>query len=88
MFDSDIIPFDDCSEWVMTYSIDNRIQREGAGNQFCDPLFAGENDYHLLAGSPAIHAGTAVDLQTDIEGTTMPQGGGYDIGAYEYVSGR
>ncbi|MEI6664500.1 MAG: right-handed parallel beta-helix repeat-containing protein, partial [Actinomycetes bacterium] len=88
LFDSDIIPFDDCSEWVMTYSIDNRFQREGEGNLFCDPLFAGENDYHLLAASPAIDAGTAVDLQTDIEGTTRPQGGGYDIGAYEYVSGR
>jgi len=88
LFDSDIILFDDCSEWVVTYSIDNMLQREGQGNQFCDPLFAGRSDYHLLATSPAIDAGTAVDLQTDIEGTTRPQGGGYDIGAYEYVSGR
>jgi len=88
LFDSDVFLFDDCSEWVMTYSIDNRFQREGEGNLFCDPLFAGENDYHLLATSPAIDAGTAVDLQTDIEGTRRPQGSGYDIGAYEYVSGR
>ena len=88
LFDSDLSLFDDFSEWVMTYSIDNRFQREGEGNQFCDPLFAGESDYHLLATSPAIDAGTAVDLQTDIEGTSRPQGGGYDIGAYEYVSGR
>ena len=49
-------------------------------------LFANNaaNDYHLVAGSPAVDAGTATDAPaTDIVGTPRPQGAGYDIGAYE-----
>lgn len=44
-------------------------------------------DYHLKAGSPAIDAGLALQsVTTDLEGTSRPQGDGYDIGAYEYAS--
>jgi hypothetical protein len=42
-------------------------------------------DYHLQSTSPAINAGTNVGLTSDIVGTVVPQGGGYDIGAYEYT---
>ncbi len=44
-------------------------------------------DAHLLAGSPAIDAGTAISgLAMDVSGTLRPQGSGLDIGAYEYLS--
>jgi hypothetical protein len=46
---------------------------------------ASANNYHLLSTSPAVNAGTSTDAPgTDIEGTKRPNGGGYDIGAYEY----
>ncbi|MGA7991928.1 MAG: choice-of-anchor Q domain-containing protein [Thermoanaerobaculia bacterium] len=40
----------------------------------------------LLAGSPAIDAGTGVGAPAvDQRGVSRPQGAGYDIGAYEYT---
>ncbi|MBN2583738.1 MAG: right-handed parallel beta-helix repeat-containing protein, partial [Planctomycetes bacterium] len=41
-------------------------------------------DYHLKTGSTAIDAGVDVNLDYDIEGTSVPQGDDPDIGAYEY----
>jgi hypothetical protein len=42
-------------------------------------------NYHLVAGSPAIDAGTASGAPSnDIEGILRPQGAGFDIGAYEF----
>jgi hypothetical protein len=40
-------------------------------------------DFHLASTSPCIDAGTTVNVEDDIEGTTRPQGPAYDIGAYE-----
>jgi len=50
---------------------------------------AGANDFRLQANSQAINAGANVgsDVPTDKDGVSRPQGGAYDIGAYEYVSG-
>ncbi|MFC1849028.1 right-handed parallel beta-helix repeat-containing protein [candidate division CSSED10-310 bacterium] len=46
---------------------------------------AAPDDYHLDENSPAIDQGTNLpDVPVDLEGTTRPQGNGYDIGAYEY----
>jgi len=61
---------------------------EGEGNINADPLFAGNNDYHLRLESPCIDSGTNIGApNTDIEGTKRPLGKGYDMGAYEYISG-
>jgi len=52
---------------------------------FVDPA---NNDYHLKVGSPAINAGTTVtEVTDDIEGTSRPQGGAYDVGCYEAAGG-
>jgi len=58
------------------------------GNISADPLFRNPSagDYHLTAGSPCIDKGTSSGAPPDdIEGTPRPQGGGVDMGAYEYV---
>jgi hypothetical protein len=45
----------------------------------------GSGDYHLLAMSPCIDAGTATGASsTDYDGVARPLGAGYDLGAYEY----
>jgi len=46
-------------------------------------------DLHLKAGSPAIDAGTSSGAPSvDFDGVSRPQGEGYDVGAYEYVTGN
>ncbi len=54
-----------------------------------DPLFVDPSNYNyrLKSGSPAINAGAAVSVDHDIDGNSRPQGGAYDIGAFEYTSG-
>lgn len=53
-----------------------------------NPLFVSDfTDLHLSGGSPAIGSGLTISSVTnDIDGVERPQGAGYDIGAYEYVS--
>jgi parallel beta-helix repeat protein len=55
-----------------------------------NPMFVNPNtgDFRLQTGSPAIDAGTTVaSVTSDISGVPRPQGGAYDIGAYEYTTG-
>jgi parallel beta-helix repeat protein len=57
----------------------------GAGNIDCNPDFVGSNDYHLLASSCCIDAGTSNGAPgEDMDGDVRPYDGGYDIGADEY----
>lgn len=55
-----------------------------------DPLFtdAGNNDFTLQEGSPAIDAGVDVSLTQDYVGAQVPKGSAPDIGAYEASFGR
>jgi hypothetical protein len=59
-----------------------------AGDKMADPLFVdyAKRDYHLTAKSPAIHAGTAIDFTSDLDGKTVPAGKAPDMGAYEHTS--
>jgi hypothetical protein len=45
---------------------------------------AANRDFHLLAGSPLIDAGTNVGLTEDFDGNPVPQGSAVDIGAFEF----
>jgi hypothetical protein len=47
------------------------------------PLFVGESDFHLQAGSPAIEAAGSPTVADDIENNA--RGNPSDLGAYEYV---
>lgn len=44
---------------------------------------AAGHDYHLQEASPAVDASIALGITVDREGTSRPQNGAYDIGAYE-----
>jgi hypothetical protein len=52
-----------------------------------DPLFvnAAAHDFHLMAASPAIGKGVVTNASTDFDGNARPQGGSWDIGAFEHV---
>jgi fibronectin-binding autotransporter adhesin len=56
----------------------------GTLNYWGDPRFATDG-YHLLSGSVAIDRGVNAGVTSDIDGDTRPQGGGYDLGADEFV---
>ncbi len=63
------------------------------GTIVADPKFVnyqanGTGDYHLQSTSPAIDKGSPTSAPaTDLGGNSRPQGAGYDIGAYEFMSG-
>jgi predicted outer membrane repeat protein len=63
----------------------------GTGNLDVDPLFldAAGGDYRLHVSSPVKDVGTAVGAPDhDLDGVARPQGGGFDMGAYEWTGHR
>lgn len=61
-----------------------------SGTIVADPRFvnASGGDFHLTSASPAINAGVSSSApSTDHDGAARPQGGAFDIGAYEFGSG-
>lgn len=60
----------------------------GLNPVLANPLFVdtANFNFHLMAGSPAIDAGSAVYAPAfDFDGNPRPQGMGFDIGAYEFM---
>lgn len=53
-----------------------------------DPLFVSLStpDFHLQSSSSLINSGANVGLTQAIDGTSVPQGSAFDIGAYEYTT--
>ena len=63
----------------------------GMTDLLADPLFVdpASGDWSLRFGSPCIDTGTASGAPAiDIEGTERPQGGGFDVGAYEFSAAQ
>ena len=67
------------------------LQASSDGNINAAPVFVStgnpdvlDDDYSLRRGSPGIDAGIPISISlTDFDGTPRPQGGGFDMGAYE-----
>ena len=60
------------------------ITMNQASTYFENPS-GGTGDYHSIVTSPAIDAGSGVNVPNiDKDGVSRPQGNGFDIGAYEY----
>jgi len=84
-FSPDEKSFITLAEWQTTYGFDTHSFISTPTALFENPA---ANDYHLKVGSPAIDAGATIGSVTDdLEGTSRPQGGGYDIGCYEAGGG-
>lgn len=47
---------------------------------------AAAGDFHLQPGSPAIDSGIDAGILVDFDGLLRPQGAGFDLGAYEFLS--
>lgn len=70
-----------------TYDFAGWQQASGqdANTMNADPMFvnADEGDFNLQGGSPCIDAGADLGVETDFDGTAVPQGDAPDIGAQE-----
>lgn len=74
----------------VTYSCSSSLD-SGTGNISSNPMFINQKEkhslwnMHLKIESPCVDAGGYVSVvKNDLEGTSRPQNGRYDMGAYEY----
>jgi hypothetical protein len=77
----------DLQDNVPTTLYNNLQLPSNATLKFVDTL---NNDYHILANSPAVDAGTngsVYGVTDDMDHNPRPYGASYDIGAYEYNGG-
>jgi hypothetical protein len=72
-------------------TIENNLCRDDVCEIQNDPGFVNATldpatwDYHIKSTSPAIDAGVSNGAPSDdLDGNSRPQGGGYDLGAFEY----
>jgi len=71
------------STWQSIYSQDAQSFSQAATQTFVSP----ETNYHLLSTALAIDRGTTLsEITDDLDDNARPQGDGYDLGAYEYVT--
>jgi hypothetical protein len=75
--------------WSASSSLQGYINTTGqvvTHSLLVDPLFvnAGQGNYHLMIGSPAIGAGNLGQAQP-VDKDNVSRGAGPDLGAYEYV---
>lgn len=78
------------SQWTISNSCFDVIESTGStkGTDYIlgNPLFVNpiNYDFHIQNGSPCIGNGINVGISFDFDGVSIPNGGNYDIGAYEY----
>jgi PKD repeat protein len=70
------------SAWQSAYNHESH-------SMFTNPFLTNpsQNNYTLTSASPCIDTGTNVGVNRDFNGSTRPQGAGFDIGAYEQTGG-
>lgn len=78
----DGVSYDNLADWEAASGQSNNIDSVPG---FAEP---DSEDLHLLGGSACIDAATPVNASPeDHDGNPRPQGDGYDMGAFEYLSG-
>jgi hypothetical protein len=82
-------------EYNLTFGVNASIRQDGGTSvirnnlESVNPQFVNPStgDFRLSAASPAINAGLALsDVPFDYDKVTRPQGGNFDIGAYEFIN--
>jgi parallel beta-helix repeat protein len=79
IFSTSCISYSGLSQWSAATGFDTHSTN-------CDPQFvnAPAGDFRLQPGSPLVDRGQSLPIVPfDYQGTTRPQGAGYDMGAYE-----
>ena len=76
------------ANFYSTYDAWETAYGSGTNSVKADPLMVdpGKGDFTLQRGSPCIDTGTDLGLTQDFIGTSIPQGEGIDVGAFEYKS--